>query len=105
MLPSIKLVAWESRDPNRVFVAIPNERGRYLYTHRSVVLVACPYCKATVGEPCKNRGHYNAGVHYHRPKALRGRWPLADRVDDKLFDEDKQGKLFEELPMDEGEVT
>jgi len=65
--PSIRLVAFEDRQAQFVFVAVPNERGRYLRTDRSVVLVGCTLCKAIKGEPCRNRDwHYNAGTHAWR---------------------------------------
>lgn len=72
--PSIKLVAFASRDPNRVFVAVPNERARYVLTERCVVEVACPCCKSAVGEPCHNgNGLYWAGTHADRRGSTR-RW-------------------------------
>jgi hypothetical protein len=40
--PSISLVAYEARD-NRVFVKVPNERGRYILTSRCVIEVAFPF--------------------------------------------------------------
>lgn len=65
--PAISLVAWEDRKADQVFVAIPDERGRYLRTDRSVAFVDCPSCGSAAGEPCKNRlGRYNGGTHYQR---------------------------------------
>lgn len=61
--PAIRLVAWEERGNSAVFVAIPNERGRYLRTDHSVVLVDCPQCKAAKGEPCISRQGYGGGTH------------------------------------------
>lgn len=58
--PSIKLVSYEDRVGGFVFVAVPDERGRYVRTDRSVVLVDCPLCKAIRGEPCKT-GHRHEG--------------------------------------------
>lgn len=58
--PSIKLVAFEDRVGGFIFVAIPDERGRYVRTDRSVALVACPLCKSIRGEPCKT-GHKHEG--------------------------------------------
>ena len=70
-MPSISLVAWEWRHPRFIFVRIPNERGRYLRTDRSVAVVPCDHCKATIGEPCKHNGNYVGGTHYVRRKAAK----------------------------------
>lgn len=69
--PRISLVAHEARPTGLVFVRVPNERGRYLLTHRSVVEVACPHCKAIKGEPCKSHNLYTVGVHCDRKVAWR----------------------------------
>lgn len=80
--PAIRLVAYDDRG-DLVFVAVPNERGRYMRTHRSVVEVPCPACSAVCGEPCK--GHlvtYSVGTHYKRRKAWSAlrRQKLADAI-------------------------
>ncbi|WP_333679909.1 hypothetical protein [Dyella sp.] len=55
---------------NLVFVRVPSERGRYMLTDASVILVPCAHCGAIVGEPC--RGLYGdphahgVSVHVHR---------------------------------------
>jgi hypothetical protein len=68
--PRISLVAYEERVGGFVFVAVPNERGRYVRTDKSVVLVECPMCHASVGEPCTLRAStpdgYTAGTHANR---------------------------------------
>jgi hypothetical protein len=68
--PKISLIAMESRDPNRVFVRVPNERGRWMLVHRCVVLVECEVCGAAIGEPCKDKIvqpiKYSVGHHYVR---------------------------------------
>lgn len=72
MIPRISLVAYT--DPSlhdRVFVSVPNERGRYVLTHPCVVTVTCDVCGAAVGEPCstKKRGqitYYITDTHYSR---------------------------------------
>jgi hypothetical protein len=65
--PRISLVAYEERVGGFVFVAVPNERGRYIRTDKSVVLVDCPLCRAAIGEPCKSHQStpdgYGAGTH------------------------------------------
>lgn len=74
--PAIRLVAFEQRAGYFIFVAVPNERGRYLRTDRSVVLVACPLCDAIKGEPCKGKAGYGGATHARRrqaAKAIKGR--------------------------------
>ena len=69
-------------DRSKVFVRVPNERGRWLLTDRCVVEVDCPYCEAISGEPCRgvtrdSNGkkvphlpiRYHVGTHYHRRDA------------------------------------
>lgn len=74
-MPTISLVAWESRPGDFVFVKIPNERGRYLRTHVSVIKVACTVCNATVGEPCYNPHgavvRYGSGTHADRRERFK----------------------------------
>jgi hypothetical protein len=42
-------------DPQgRVFVRVPDERGRWVLTDKSVVEVECPACGAMRYEPCRN---------------------------------------------------
>lgn len=93
--PAIRLVAWEDRGNTCVFVAIPNERGRYLRTDHSVVLVECPACRSVKGEPCTSRQGYSGGTHaVRRTKAqayLRGELDLRGpvRVDDWIVPVEK----------------
>lgn len=67
--PTVRFIAWEARDPAKVFVADPNIRGRYVYTDRCVALVPCPLCKAIPCEPCHRKGKYHAGTHHARRSA------------------------------------
>lgn len=69
--PTISLVAFESRWPQFVFVAIPDTRGRYVRTHPCVITVPCGYCGAVVGEPCKGKtpDGYSGQVHVGRRDA------------------------------------
>ena len=72
----MKLVAHEAALPGgKVFVAIPNERGRYLLAHLCVARVPCPVCKAVVGEPCKNilagKARYGVESHWRRRDAYK----------------------------------
>ena len=67
--PSIKLVGYEDRVGGFVFVAVPDERGRYVRTDRSVALVPCPLCRSIKGEPCKLSQGYSGGTHAARRTA------------------------------------
>ena len=82
--PRISLVAFEDRNPQFIFVAVPNERGRYLRTDRSVAQVACPQCRAIAGEPCKTGGGdgYGSTTHHVRRVAAKRYW--GSRADDVL---------------------
>lgn len=77
MTPRIQLVAFEERGPARfIFVAIPDERNRYLRTDRSVALVACPFCKVPAGVPCLGAWNkYQGQTHHFRRSAARGVYP------------------------------
>lgn len=72
MTPRISLVAYADRNPKFIFVEVPNERGRYLRTDTSVIMVECELCKAAVGEPCHNGQKdrkYHVSTHYARRQA------------------------------------
>lgn len=89
MTPKISLVAYADRAPGFVFVAVPNERGRYLRTDTSVVLAACPLCEAAIGEPCHNgkkERRYSVNTHHLRRK-------LADRRSNRAGDVKPRYKL------------
>lgn len=73
----IGLVAYCALPPNMVFVRVPNERARWMITHRCVVDVACAWCKAVAGEPCKTRNRYSVGTHCARRDAHKDmKWRL-----------------------------
>lgn len=82
--PRISLVAWEDRAGQFIFVAIPDSRGRYVRTDKSVALVGCTHCGAVVGEPCKSKNGdgYGGGTHVVRRMAARRNH--GTRVDDVL---------------------
>jgi len=67
-MPQIRLVAFDDRQGKFIFVAVPNEYGRYLRTDRSVAYVACELCGATVGEPCR---HPRIGKYHGQTHAVR----------------------------------
>jgi hypothetical protein len=67
--PSIRLVAYADRG-DYVFVAVPNERGRWMRTDRAVVEVPCPACSSVCGEPCKGAlVTYSVQTHFKRRRA------------------------------------
>lgn len=78
---TIGLIAYNI-DTSKAFVRVPNERGRWILTDRSVVEVGCPHCAAITGEPCRavrsgwrsdGKLHdpirYHAGIHVARKQA------------------------------------
>jgi len=83
--PQISLVAYESRDGRRVFVKVPDERGRYMLTDRCVVEVSCPNCRSAIGEPCKGlQKSYSVDTCYLRRRAYnfkRKGWAIPPPVD------------------------
>lgn len=86
--PRIHLVAYEDRPGAFIFVAVPNERGRYLRTDKSVALVACPVCGAMVGEPCgdgrASEDGYSATTHHRRRSLALARFGRGAVVGDVL---------------------
>ena len=65
--PQVKLIAYESANPDFVFVAVPNEKGRWIRAERCVVEVCCPVCNAAIGEPCiSGFGNYWVSTHWRR---------------------------------------
>lgn len=67
----------------------PDRACRYLRTDHSVVLVACPACKAIKGEPCMSRQGYSGGTHSIRRVAAKAHLrsmslPAGTRVDDLI---------------------
>lgn len=91
--PRISLVAYENQ--NFVFVAVPNERGRYFRCEPVVVRAPCPACKASVGEPCFNTYRfkkdgvrkYCSATHADRRNLGRFPPPLGIKVKPKRFDD------------------
>jgi hypothetical protein len=54
------------------FVAHPTLRGLWLRTHVSVAHVACSYCNAQRGEPCRGvRGLWLSATHVKRRLAMK----------------------------------
>ncbi len=66
MTPKIHLTAFPDRVGQFIFVAVPDERGRYLRTDRSVALVSCRHCGSVSGEPCKGKPGYHGATHVGR---------------------------------------
>ena len=84
--PRISLVAFDDRLNNFIFVAVPDERGRYLRTDRSVALVECPHCGALIGEPCHDgrRRRYGGTTHVRRRSLANWEHGRKPEVDDIL---------------------
>lgn len=82
--PRVSLVAFESRQSSFIFVAVPNERGRYLRTDRSVTLVGCANCGALLGEPCIGSQGYGGVTHVSRRLSARRAPGRGEAVDDVL---------------------
>lgn len=63
----------EARNPNQVFVRVPNEPGRWILAERCVVEIPCPKCHAAIGEPCFNErsGKYWVNTHWRRRSAFQ----------------------------------
>lgn len=84
--PRVSLVAYEDRTSRFIFVSIPDQRGRYLRTDRSVALVGCPQCGAMVGEPC--HGHtgdkWSSVTHYRRRARAKSQIGWIKDFDDVL---------------------
>jgi hypothetical protein len=100
VIPKISLVAFEERYNSFIFVAIPNQRGRYLRTDKSVALVACPICEAAIGEPCRSRygDGYSCTTHCdRRTKAqLQGhRGAISGDIEESALDIELIGLLKE----------
>lgn len=56
---------------SHVMVRVPNERGRWLLTHRAVAEVACRCCGATAGEPCHNMRSGSARRYWTETHVVR----------------------------------
>lgn len=96
--PTIKLVAYEDRQGNFVFVGVPDERGRYLRTDKSVVLVSCSVCKSAAGEPCKFSQGYTAGTHAARRSEANRRFGYGFRpADAEAYDAEAEASLGERI--------
>ena len=59
----IGVVAYEAIK-GKVFVRVPNERGRWMLTDVCVVEVPCEWCGAVTGEPCATRKKTDALFRY-----------------------------------------
>lgn len=68
-MPAISLIAYDAQDGD-VFVSVPNEQGRWVKTHPSVLNHECKICGALKGEPCFTVRHrfkaYTCGTHHTR---------------------------------------
>lgn len=88
MTPKIHMTAFLDRPGQFVFVAVPDEVGRYLRTDKSVVLVDCTHCGAALGEPCFHRNKkYGGTTHVHRRVKAKRLFGYSAPFDDLLHDE------------------
>jgi hypothetical protein len=92
--PSIKLVAYEDRQAGFVFVAVPDERGRYMRTDKSVPTTPCSICGAIAGEPCfrlrDGIKSYTASTHAARRSSAKTRlYGRYKEAHDVLHDESR----------------
>lgn len=82
----------DARNPNKAFVRVPDEPGRWIYADRCVVEVPCRVCEAAIGEPCKGQysGKYWVEVHYQR----RNEWKAMRKGEYvKLHEEDTRPRI------------
>ena len=108
MTPQISLVAYETRDPRKVFVKVPNQRGRWMLTDRCVVEVACKFCGSAIGEPCRSKCHggrhdYTVDTHYHRRQAYmfsRDSWEVPKLPENELIMKPHYRVMANAVPVD-----
>jgi len=55
------------------FVPHPHLRGLWLKTHACVLLTACAFCEAKVGEPCRGKKGIGSWTHASRRIAVGAR--------------------------------
>jgi len=64
--------------PPFVFIPHPKDRGVWMRTDISVVIVACSLCRAEIGEPCNGSSDKNrvvgvtVGTHISRQRISKG---------------------------------
>lgn len=99
--PKLSLVAFGERTGDFIFVAIPDQRGRYLRTDKSVAVVACRQCKASIGMPCTTRGGdgWSSTTHSVRRSDAK-HLPNRRAADDVTTDAENQTEelVWPELP-------
>lgn len=105
MKHAISLVAYPDRQGRFIFAKVPNERGRYLRTDKSVALVACPKCEAMVGEPCKDTNGYGGTTHYWRRRAAQSLYGHGLKADDLIDPNDGAVPLPEYVPDEHMEAA
>lgn len=89
IVPKLHMVGYDDRLPGFIFVAIPNQVGRYIRTDRSVALSPCSHCGAVVGEPCLSgnsksltiSARYSGLTHVMRRKSVK----YASKADDVII--------------------
>lgn len=84
MSPKIHLTAFNDRQGKFIFVAVPDESGRYLRTSKAVALVECEHCKSIAGEPCKGRNGYTGMTHMTRERLHKQKYGKQTEGDDVI---------------------
>lgn len=94
------VVTYADRHHAFIFVPVPDHRGRYLRTDKSVALVPCRQCKSPVGLPCTSPGGDGWSGTTHRIRRMDAK--NADNrsaVHDITSDDDQPEELaWPELP-------
>lgn len=99
MSPKIHLTAFNDRQGKFIFVAVPDESGRYLRTSKAVALVGCPWCKSIAGEPCKGRNGYTGMTHAVRENLRKQKHGIRPDGDDVIHP--RTGPIEGNLPEDQ----
>lgn len=66
---SVSVISWGCAESQNVLVELPSQRGRYIWCHPCVLVVACRYCDSEIGEPCQKQhtdDGYGAEAHCYR---------------------------------------
>jgi hypothetical protein len=69
---SQRTYAFRAGSERWAFIPHPEVAGWWFRAHPSVLVIACPYCKAPIGHPCKSSTEgYVIFTHYNRRQAAR----------------------------------
>jgi hypothetical protein len=100
----MRIVAYEDRQGNFIFVKVPGEYGRFVRTRFPVAIVACPACKSAVGVPCL--GQYNRYVgSIHADRAVAAHRVLSEVMPGRTGVGTEIAEDGEESPIIRDDVT